>query len=336
VNKKPLILAVVAVVALVAGIVWWQARAARHPDELVLQGNVDIRQISLAFDGAGRIAELHAEEGDRVKQGTVLAVLDTRTLELQAEEAEAQIQVQQQTVLRLSRGSRPQEIVQARSRLAEAQADAQRTQSDLARLQSISNNTQGRAVSAQDLDRARASAQAAQARAEDQRQAVQLAQIGPRQEDIAMAEAQLSASQAQLALLKHQIALGTLTAPADAVVRSRLLEPGDMVTPQRPVFALALPRPKWVRVYVREPALGRVRTGMAASVVTDSKPDQPIPGTVGYISSVAEFTPKNVETPELRTSLVYEVRVWVDDPQDALRLGQPVTVHLAAGTAAHR
>jgi HlyD family secretion protein len=101
-----------------------------------------------------------------------------------------------------------------------------------------------------------------------------------------------------------------------------------MVTPQRPVLSLALTRPKWVRVYVSEPDLGRVKPGMGARVNTDSSPGTTIPGKVGYISSVAEFTPKNVETSELRTSLVYEVRVLVEDPQDALRLGQPATVRL--------
>ena len=106
-----------------------------------------------------------------------------------------------------------------------------------------------------------------------------------------------------------------------------------MATPQRPVFALALTQPKWVRVYVSEPDLGRVKPGMAASVVTDSRPGQSIAGKVGYISSVAEFTPKSVQTEELRTSLVYEVRVLVDDPQDVLRLGQPATVHLTTGAA---
>ena len=150
---------------------------------------------------------------------------------------------------------------------------------------------------------------------------------------MAGAEAQLKAAQAQLALLRHQIAQGELQAPADAVVRSRLLEPGDMATPQRPVFALALTQPKWVRVYVGEPDLGKVRPGMAARVVTDTRPDRPVAGKVGYISSVAEFTPKTVQTEELRTSLVYEMRVLVEDPADALRLGQPATVHLDAGAA---
>ena len=293
---------------------------------------MDIRQISLAFDGNGRVQELRAEEGDRVRAGAVLAVLDTRTLALQADQARAQMDAQQQTLLRLRNGSRPEEIAQARSRLVAAQADAARAQQDLARLRGIAANTQGRGVSAQDMDRARSAAQVAQAQADEQREALRLAEAGPRKEDIAGAEAQLQATQAQLALLRHQISQGELKAPADAVVRSRLLEPGDMATPQRPVYALALAQP-WVRIYVGEADLGKVKPGMAARVQTDSQPDKPIAGKVGYISSVAEFTPKAVQTEELRTSLVYEVRVRVDDPQDALRLGQPATVRMAADAA---
>jgi len=102
-----------------------------------------------------------------------------------------------------------------------------------------------------------------------------------------------------------------------------------MATPQRPVFALALTQPKWVRVYVSEADLGKVKPGMAAHVVTDSQPGQALEGKVGYISSVAEFTPKSVQTEELRTSLVYEVRVLVEDSRNVLRLGQPATVHIA-------
>lgn len=327
--KKPLILPVaIAALALVA---WagWHYEHREDGSELVLHGNVDIRQVSLAFDGSGRVKALHAEEGDHVQAGALLGVLDTQTLALQAEQAQAQIDVQQQTLLRLRNGARPEELAQARNRLAAAQADATRAEQDLARLQGIADNTQGRGVSAQDVDRASSAAQIARAQAAEQREALRLTQEGPRQEDIAAAAAQLKAAQAQLALLQHQIDQGELKAPAAAIVRSRLLEPGDMATPQRPVFALALTQPKWVRVYVGEPDLGRIKPGMAARVFTDSHPDQAIDGRIGYIASVAEFTPKSVQTEELRTSLVYEVRVLVEDPQDVLRLGQPASVHLA-------
>lgn len=199
-------------------------------------------------------------------------------------------------------------------------------------MQGIAANTDNRGVSAQELDRARAAVQVADAQAAQQRDALRLTEIGPRKEDIAAAEAQLKSSEAQLALLQHQVSQGQLIAPSDAVVRSRLLEPGDMATPQKPVYALAITRPKWVRVYVNEPDLGKVKPGQSARVTTDSAPDRPITGKVGYISSVAEFTPKAVQTEELRTSLVYEVRVVVEDNDDALRLGQPATVVLGGDT----
>jgi HlyD family secretion protein len=330
-NKKTLIVVLVVIAVVIVGGVWWHGRARNSDASLVLHGNVDIRQIALAFDGSGRITEVRANEGDSVKADSIIAVLDTRTLQLQAEQAQAQIEVQQQTLLKLRNGSRPQEIEQARSRLVAAQADAVRAEQDLARLQGIAANTQGRAVSSQDLERAQSSLTIARAQAGQQQDALRLTELGPRKEEIGAAEAQLKASQAQLALLQHQIEQGELKAPADAVVRSRLLEPGDMATPQRQVFALALVHPKWVRVYVSETDLGKVKPGLQARVTTDSHPDQPISGTVGYISSVAEFTPKSVQTEELRTSLVYEVRVLVEDGANVLRLGQPATVRFAAG-----
>ncbi|HKX39913.1 MAG TPA: HlyD family efflux transporter periplasmic adaptor subunit, partial [Burkholderiaceae bacterium] len=136
-------------------------------------------------------------------------------------------------------------------------------------------------------------------------------------------------ARAELALMNHQLTEAELKAPIDAIVRARLLEPGDMASPQRPVYTLAVTQPKWVRAYLPENRLAQVRPGMAASIAIDSHPEGRLAGKVGSISSVAEFTPKTVQTEELRTSLVYELRVLVEDPQDLLRLGMPATVHLA-------
>ncbi|WP_432239556.1 HlyD family efflux transporter periplasmic adaptor subunit [Herbaspirillum robiniae] len=330
--KKPVIAALIVVVLIVAGAYWWLTRQSEREAPLVLQGNVDIRQISLAFEGSGRIAELRGEEGDKVAAGTILAVLDTTSLGLQADQAQAQIEVQQQNLERLRNGSRPQERAQAKSRQVAAQAEKHLAVQELARLEDIATKTEGRGVSLQDLDRARSNLLVATSRVEDASQAASLTAQGPRKEDIAGAAAQLKASQAQLALLRHQIAEGELKAPSDAIIRSRLSEPGDMVTPQRPVFSLALMHPKWIRVYVSEVDLGKVKPGMGVAISTDSNPGQTIAGTIGYISSVAEFTPKAVQSEELRTSLVYEVRVIAEDKADQLRLGQPATVRLGDGT----
>ncbi|WP_353474705.1 HlyD family efflux transporter periplasmic adaptor subunit [Salipiger sp. H15] len=307
-------------------------RSPGDPNLIELHGNVDIRQVALAFDGSGRIRQMLAEEGDRVAEGQVIAVLDTRTLELQAEQAAAQVEAARQSLLRLQNGARPEEIAQVRAQLTSAEATADRAAQDLTRAQRLQSSSSA-AISGQSVDHAQSEADAANAKVVEVRAALELAEAGARKEDIAAAEAELAAAQANLALLRHQIDLGTLRAPIASVVRSRLLEPGDQATAQLPVFALAVTDPKWVRVYVGEPDLGRIAPGMRAEVFTDSQPGQPVAGTIGYISSVAEFTPKPVQTEELRTSLVYETRITVTDPEDTLRLGQPVTVRIPLAPA---
>jgi HlyD family secretion protein len=314
---------------LVAAVLGWRwAYAPTDARQLTLYGNVDIRQVSLAFEGSDRVAQMRVEEGDQVQAGQVLAVLDTRTTTLKLAQAEAQGAVLEQALLALRHGSRPEEIGQAAAQVVGAQAEVERARLQLERLEGAAASTGGRGISPQDLDNARTQWRVAQSRLQALRQAERLARQGPRREDIARAEAQLRAAQAEVALLRHQIALAELKAPQAAVVRARLLEPGDMASPQRPAYTLALTDPKWVRAYVSEPQLGRIRPGMVASVSTDAAPAQPMAGRIGFISSVAEFTPKSVQTEALRTDLVYEIRVRVDDPQDRLRLGMPATVRI--------
>lgn len=327
-NKGLIIIAAAFVIAVTVLAGWSLVRQQDNPNTLELFGNVDIRQVSLAFNGSERVAEMRVQEGDRVEAGQVLATLDTRTLALQIAQAQAQIDVQEQVLLRLKNGTRPEEVDQARADVASAQADADLAAQQLKRLLDV-EKTADEAISQQDLDSARSRRQVAEAQLKNRKKALRLAVIGPREEDIAQAEAQLDVSKAELALLRHQISLAELKAPMNAIVRSRLLEPGDMASPQRPVYALAITDPKWVRAYVTEVDLGRIKPGMSARVTTDSHPDQPIRGHVGYISSVAEFTPKIVQTEELRTSLVYEVRIFVDDAEDRLRLGMPATVRIS-------
>lgn len=334
-NKKILIAATVLVAAAAAaGYGVHEKFFQKASDEIVLYGNVDIRQVSLAFEEGGRISELRAEEGDQVKKGQVLAVLDTRTLELEAEQASAQVRAGEQALLRLRNGSRPQEIAQARAQYRAAQAEAERASLDLKRAEALWNTPQGHAVSRQSYDQAVSAERVARQNELQAKEALQLKVIGSRVEDIRESEASLEASKANLAVLRHRIELGTLRAPQNAVVRSRLLEKGDMASASSPVFTLALTDPKWVRAYLSEKDLGRVKPGDPAEITTDSNPGEKVPGRVGFISSVAEFTPKNVQTEELRTSLVYEVRILFDDPDSKLRLGQPATVRLPPATGA--
>ena len=315
-------------VIVVGAVVWWWLGRHQSPTELRLYGNVDLRQVELPFNGSERISAVLVQEGDHVKQGQLLARLDTSRLAPQVAKAEADLAAQQQVVDRLHHGNRPEEIAQARANVDAAAADAGNARAQFARLRTLSDSSSGRAVSRQDMDSAKAALDTAEARLAVNRKALTLELAGPRKEDIAQGEAQLRADQAQLALSRQQLKDADLLAPLDAVVRSRIVEPGEISSPQKSAFTLAITDPKWVRAYVAETDLGSVHEGMKAGVTVDAFHGRSFPGWVGFISSVAEFTPKSVETTELRSSLVYEIRVFVNDPGDELRLGMPATVHL--------
>jgi HlyD family secretion protein len=333
-QRTPLIVLSIVLLAVVGGLAWWLAHPRKAATELVLYGNVDLRQVELAFNGAERVEAVLASEGDRVTQGQTLARLDTRRLAPEAAQAAAQVAAQQQLVDKLRHGNRPEEITQARANLASALADANDARDKYARLETLAQSSAGRALSRQDLDDAKSAVDVAAAKLSVNRQALRLELIGPRREDIAQAEAQLQGYRAQLALLQSELGDAVLAAPMNATIRSRLIEPGDMASPQKPAFSLAITDPKWVRAYVTETDLGKVHPGMEAEITVDAFPKRAFPGWVGFISPVAEFTPKTVQTTDLRTSLVYEIRVFVKDPTDDLRLGMPATVHLPLAGAA--
>ncbi|HTW88890.1 MAG TPA: HlyD family efflux transporter periplasmic adaptor subunit [Candidatus Binataceae bacterium] len=321
--RRLTIFGLVIVLAVLGATGWWFVHHRVAPNVLTLYGNVDLREVELPFNDSERIAAVLVQEGDRVRQGQVLARLDTSRLVPEVAQVRAQAAAQAAVVERMHHGSRPEEIAEARANLEQAEADAVNARRDFARQKIL---LEGSATSRQNFDDAKTAAEMADARVELNRKALDLAVKGPRQEDIDQAEAQLRADQAQVALLEQQLADANLVAPRNAIVRSRLMEPGEMASPQKPVFSLAITDPKWVRAYVSEAELGLLHPGMYAWVTIDSFPNRRFAGWIGFISSVAEFTPKSVETAELRTSLVYEVRVFVKDPADDLRLGMPATV----------
>lgn len=326
------LITVLAIVALAGACsTYWLTHRASEPAALVLHGTIDLRQIDLPFNGDERIAAVLVQEGDHVREGQLLARLDTSRLQAEVGQAKAQVTAQESAVDRLHQGSRPQEILQLRASFAAAEAEATNARRLYERQRRLMSLSGDRAVSQNDLDNAESALDVATANATAAKEVLALAVIGPRKADIARGEAQLNASQFHLALLERQLADAELLAPADAVVRARLMEPGEMASPQRPVLSLAIINPKWVRAYIPEPDLGKIQPGEAATIMVDSFPQHRFEGWIGFISPVAEFTPKTVETEALRTSLVYEVRVFVKDPGGLLPLGAPATVHLPPG-----
>jgi HlyD family secretion protein len=327
-QKKKVIIAIVALLlAVIIAVLWWRSdHEMSGATALRLYGNVDIREAQLAFNSSEHIAEIRVQEGDRVTRGQLLARLHTKLLEAQLAEAEATLLAQQQVVAKLEAGSRPQEIRKGEAELSAARARAISAADSYKRTERLEEK---KLASPEDVENLRSLADAAEAQMEAVKQALELLKAGPRKEDIAVAKAQLAARRAGVALARQRLENANLYAPADGVIRNRILEPGDMAFPQAPVLTLAFIDPVWVRAYLPEPALGQVALGARAFIHTDSYPDKRYPGWVGYISPSAEFTPKSVQTPELRTRLVYSVRVYACNPQGELRLGMPVTVTIA-------
>lgn len=287
-------------------------------------GHVDTRSISLAFEIGGRIAELGPEEGMRVKAGDVLGRLDTRSLELERARLVASAEALKAQYSLAEEGARQEDIAVARAELA-----ALRQSLRLARITADRQEELFRVKATTEQLRDEARFTLAQRTAQEKSLAEQLKRLenGSRPQEIAAARAQWEAAEAAVAQLDHQINVqSVLRSPADGFVRVRAAEPGDMAVAARTVFELSLDNPKWVRAYLTEARLDEVREGDVVTVVTDTT--EPISGRIAFISDTAEFTPKTVQTEDLRTALVYEFRVDVPDPEHRLRMGQPVTVKL--------
>jgi HlyD family secretion protein len=317
------IVLIIVPVLLAIGAGWYWHHQEPPSNELTLQGNVDIRQVDLAFNASGRITDILVREGDRVKAGQLLGKLDTQRIHLSLAQIEAQENAQREVLKRMVAGSRPEEIREARALRDAASATLSDADAYYRRQVELASR---HFVSRQQADNAKFSRDKAEAQLKAAEEALRLLEIGPRKEDIAASRASLASQEAAAAVLQHDIKEGELHAPSDGIIENRILEPGDMASPQKAVFTLALTDPVWVRVYLPEADLGRVPAGVKAFVHTDSHPEKAYRAYVGYVSPSAEFTPKSVETTEIRASLVYQARVFVCEGKEELRQGMPATV----------
>jgi HlyD family secretion protein len=326
-NRKRLMIALAAVA--VAGVVFAVLRLrGGNGQELKLYGNVDIREVELSFRVPGRVAEVRVDEGDAVKAGDVLAVLDAQRYRDALAKAVGDRDVAAANMAKFHAGFRLEEVAQARAMVAQIEAQVENAARVARRREELLKSG---AISAQERDDAVASRDSLLAQLQSARKGLQLQASGFRSEEVTGAEASLRSSEASVAAAMTDLADTEIIAPSDGRVLSRVREPGAMASAGAVVLVVSLNKPVWVRAYVPEPSLGKVHLGMPVKVYTDSRPDKPYSGTVGFISPVAEFTPKNVETEALRTDLVYRLRIVVDDPDEGIRQGMPVTVKAAPG-----
>ncbi len=325
-HRKKLIGATLAVALVVGGVaLYWHTRPRAAAHTLTLYGDVDIREVNAAFNDNGRIGQLLVQEGDVVHRGELIAQMDDRRFAASLAAAQAQAASQRQVLAALLAGSRPEQIAQAK---AQMDALASIYRNDALNYRRYAALVPSAAATRQQRDDAQSAYQTALQNYQAAKQTYVLAVRGPRKEDIAAAEAAYRAAVANAALAAREYKDTKLYAPADGVIEDRILEPGDMATPATPVYTIALTNPIWVRAYVPESDLGKIKLGMAAEISTDSYRGRIYHGWIGYLSPTAEFTPKNVETPDLRAQLVYQLRVYACAPGNELRLGMPATVRI--------
>lgn len=293
---------------------------------ILVSGSIEARETDLAFQVPGRVASLLADEGDTVTDGQKMASLEPHDYELALAHARAEAEASKAQLALLEAGSRPEEIRAGQAAVDQAIAQLKFAQSETKRITQLIP----RQLASQDeLDRVRLQENVAQATLTQAREQLALLQQGPRKEQIAQARADYEAHLQAVAVAQQQLAYVDLVSPVAGSVTVRMAEAGEVVTAGQPVLRVASVESPWVRLYVNEKDLSRIRLGQPAEVRVDGLPDKVFDGRVTFISSEAEFTPKTVETRELRVDLVYRVKVEVANPGGVLKVGMPADVNLA-------
>ena len=298
-------------------------------DSLTYYGNIEIRRVNLSFRVAGKIADVLAEEGESLTKGQTFAKLGAEPLEVDVQLAQAALDQARAALEKAENGARKQELEEARAQADECRATLELAEADLSRNENLIGKN---AVSQSGYDASLSTRNVAKARLAKALANLELLEEGTRQEDLAAARASVAQAEAALARAKIAFQDAVLQAPNDGVVLTRVAEPGAIVAAGQTVATLSVRDVVWVYIFVEEPDLGKVAPGVEVEITTDSS-EKSYVGHVGYVSPEAEFTPKTVETPNMRTNLVYRARIVVETPDLGLRQGAPVSVKIPLGAA---
>jgi HlyD family secretion protein len=331
--------AVLAVLAICgAGLAPAGCRDKPPADHVRVSGYVEATEVRVAPEVGGRLLTLNVAEGDRVKAGDVVAQLDTADITLALQRAAAERQAADAQLRLILAGARQEDIRQAEAQQAAAEADLAAARQeltsaerDLARFESLLASNSGAEKPRDDAatrrevsrDRVRAGEQRVRAAAET----VARLKAGARREEVDAARARLAGADAQIATLEKAQRDATVLAPASGMMTQKLVDPGELLAPRTPIIVLADLDHVWANVYVDEPLVPRVTLGQPATIYTDAG-GPGIEGTVTFISPKAEFTPRNVQTAEERSKLVFRVKVTVDNTKGVLKQGMPVEAEI--------
>jgi HlyD family secretion protein len=301
------------------------AKKSEPENQITLSGNIEAHESLISFKVQGRIVDLSIEEGQEVKPGQLLARLDDADYQQKVRIDAANVHVRESNLALALAGTREQEIKAAEETMLEAQADLQQKKLDNDRSQRLFGRD---AISAQDRDLAETALKRSQAAFQAAQQRYSQALEGTRKEDIAIARANVQQARANLGLSRVNLDYAVLRSPAEGVITVRQAELGEVVVPGTPIVTLADLDHIWLRAYIAETDLGRVHWGQDATITTDTYPGKQYHGRISFISSTAEFTPKSVQTYKERVTLVYRVKIDIDNPNHELKPGMPADARI--------
>jgi HlyD family secretion protein len=318
--KKILLVAAV-LIALTAAVIIFSSLSNRNDDGTInVSGNIEVTTVELSFKLPGRVLERPVDEGQTVTKGEVVARLDPADLRHETASRRAEAQGARAMLTELETGYRKEEIAQAEAVLRRIEAEAVRIRIDFGRQQQLFKKE---VISARDFEASRAAYEGSQASVREARERLSLLRSGPRKETIEQARARLRSAEEILALAETRLGYATLVSPVNGLVLSKNIEPGEQVAAGTPVITVGMLDEVWVRAYISETDLGRVKVGQQATVTTDSYPDKKYQGRISFISSEAEFTPKSVQTEKERVKLVYRIKIVIPNPDRELKPGMP-------------
>lgn len=326
-HKKTIIGAIIVVVLALAALLIMR-RTPTETGVLKVSGTIEVTTVELSFKVGGRLAQRLVDEGEMVTAGQLVARLEDDELKEDKSARTAEKQVAQAALADLQAGSRREEIAQAEAVLARMKAEAERLRKDALRSEALFKRD---VIPQKDLDAARAGRDASAAAVHEAEQHLKLLRIGPRPDAVQQAKSQVKAAEAGLALADTRLSQSTLTAPLSGLVLSKHAEQGEMLAVGAPVVTIGKMDDVWLRAYIPEAEMGRVKVGQRARVTVDTWPGRAFEGTVSFISPEAEFTPKNVQTEKERVKLVYRIKITLANPRMELKPGMPADAVIETG-----
>lgn len=324
--RKKVIIAVLVVLAGLAVFLFTRINKPAEEGALAVSGNVEVTEVNVGFKLSGRLTGLYVEEGQKVAIGDRLASIESSELESRVLQSRAYLDETKARLSELKAGARPQELKQAKTEVESAAAELEKAEKDLKRGEMLFENG---AISAQQMETIIKTFDVLVSRHNKALESLSLLKEGARKEVLEAAETRVRQAEAALAVAEAALKETEIYAPVTGVVLRRNAEAGESVFAGMPVYTIADLSSPWIKVYVKEDKLGLVKLGQKAEIKIDSYPDKKYDGTVTYISSEAEFTPKNVQTEEERVKLVFGLKVSVKNENDELKPGMPADVRIA-------